>query len=120
LENTFSRSLYDANTRTFVGKERHALTSCDIFKAAVAFDASAISATSAAMQRHSMQRHSMQLFCHIKRGWLVLTPTPHCIRKVHRRQAKFQVQLAGINTHTTLDTKSSSQAGQIPSAAGWY
>ena len=28
--------------------------------------------------------------------------------------------LAGINTHTTLDTKSSSQAGQIPSAAGWY
>jgi hypothetical protein len=115
LENAFSRSLYDANTRTFVGKERHALTSCDIFKAAVAFEANAITATSAAMQRHSMQ-----LFCHIKCGWLVLTPTPHWIRKVHRRQAKFQVRLAGMNTHTTLDTKSSSQTGQIPSAAGWY
>jgi hypothetical protein len=90
LGNAFSRSLYDANTRTFVGKERHALTSCDIFKAAVAFEANAITAASAAMQRHSMQ-----LFCHIKCGWLVLTPTPQ-------------------------DTKSSSQAGQIPSAAGWY
>ena len=40
-----------------------------------------------------------------KCGWLVLTPTPHWIRKVHRRQAKFQVRLTGINTHTILDTK---------------
>jgi hypothetical protein len=40
-----------------------------------------------------------------KCGWLVLAPTPHWIRKVHRRQAKFQVRLAGIDTHTTLDTK---------------
>jgi hypothetical protein len=90
LENAFSRSLYDANTRNFAGKECHDLSSCDIFKAAVAFEVNAITATSAAMQRHSMQ-----LFFHIKCGWLVLTPTPQ-------------------------DTKSSSHAGQIPSVVVWY
>ncbi len=84
----------------FRWKERHTLTSCDICRAAVAFEASDISATSAALQRHSMH-----LFCHIKCDWLVLIPTPHWIRKVHHRQVKFQVRLTGINTHTTLDTK---------------
>ncbi len=84
----------------FRWKEGHDLTSCDIFKEAVAFEASAISATSAAMECHSLQ-----VFCHLKCGWLVLIPTPHWIRKVHRRQAKFQVWMTGINTHTTLETK---------------